>query len=503
MKKFYFLMLALMVGLVASATDFYLIGGPLGWELKNSAGKFTEKSEGVYTLKYEGTLSNGFKINDGTWDNPTYNFGGNGSKLVPGTPYAYGVGGSSSNIEMTENVANPTLTLDINAGTLLVEGEAQQAEYIYGIHGDIFGDSNWSTETFTLTNGKWVLANKTVNAGGFGIKIIDKANPKGQAGWINSANGATVTLDAAMPCVKEGEGSGVNWTIAAGTYTFTFDLEAMTLTVTEDGGDQPGPGPEVTPLYLVGANTGWTSTAANKMTAGADGNYTITLPKLNGDFKITTDIVDNTWDDNLTFSAQTALNLGQEYECKSGIPMMSNMSVAGLGATDVTVNFNINTKMIKVTGTPIAEVVTKYYIKGDFRDLSWPSVEMVQGADNLYHATIIPHVAECTFVVYKTNDDVEAGFYKGATAVVGATVTMVTDSQDNATVTLTPLHTYDFVFNPETLELTVDQTSGVADIEAADELPAVYYNLQGVRVANPENGLYLEVRGNNVRKVVK
>lgn len=501
MKKFYFLMLALMVGLAASATDYYLVGGFNNWTLKDASCKFSETAEsGIYTLKYNGTLSGDFKINDGSWSG-SVNFGSNGSMLVPGTPYSYSAG-SQSNIQMENNVENPTLTLNINAQTLLIEGQQVQAELKYGIHGEIFGDPKWSTENMTLTNGKWVLANQTVVAGDFGIKPMDKAT-SAQNGWINSANGATVTLDAAMPCVKEGEGSGVNWTIAAGTYTFTFDLEAMTLTVTEDGGDQPGPGPEVTPLYLVGANTGWTSTAANKMTAGADGNYTITLPKLNGDFKITTDIVDNTWDDNLTFSAQTALNLGQEYECESGVPMMSNMSVAGLGATDVTVNFNINTKMIKVTGTPIAEVVTKYYIKGDFRDLSWPSVEMVQGADNLYHATIIPHVAECTFVVYKTNDDVEAGFYKGATAVVGETVTLQNDKGGNATVTLTPLHTYDFVFNPETLELSVDQTSGVADIEAADELPTVYYNLQGVRVANPENGLYLEVRGNNVRKVVK
>ncbi len=35
-----------------------------------------------------------------------------------------------------------------------------------------------------------------------------------------------------------------------------------------------------------------------------------------------------------------------------------------------------------------------------------------------------------------------------------------------------------------------------------NDAPAVYYNLQGVRVANPENGLYIKVQGNKSTKVV-
>ncbi len=78
---------------------------------------------------------------------------------------------------------------------------------------------------------------------------------------------------------------------------------------------------------------------------------------------------------------------------------------------------------------------------------------------------------------------------------------MLNDQGGDATVTLNIGSTYLFAFEPETLALTVTMTSGVADIEAAEDVPAVYYNLQGVRVANPANGLFLEVRGNQVRKV--
>lgn len=46
--------------------------------------------------------------------------------------------------------------------------------------------------------------------------------------------------------------------------------------------------------------------------------------------------------------------------------------------------------------------------------------------------------------------------------------------------------------------------AGVEAVEAAEaDAPAVYYNLQGVRVANPENGLYIRVQGNKATKVIK
>jgi len=47
------------------------------------------------------------------------------------------------------------------------------------------------------------------------------------------------------------------------------------------------------------------------------------------------------------------------------------------------------------------------------------------------------------------------------------------------------------------------KSSGVAEIEVVDEdAPVIYYNMQGVRVANPENGLYIRVQGNKATKVL-
>ena len=47
----------------------------------------------------------------------------------------------------------------------------------------------------------------------------------------------------------------------------------------------------------------------------------------------------------------------------------------------------------------------------------------------------------------------------------------------------------------------VDGTTAIEDIEAADA-PVEYYNLQGIRVANPTSGLYIKRQGNKVTKVI-
>ncbi len=52
------------------------------------------------------------------------------------------------------------------------------------------------------------------------------------------------------------------------------------------------------------------------------------------------------------------------------------------------------------------------------------------------------------------------------------------------------------------ITVTLDKTVGVAGIEADENVAPVYYTLQGVRVENPSNGLYIVVRGNKATKQV-
>lgn len=54
----------------------------------------------------------------------------------------------------------------------------------------------------------------------------------------------------------------------------------------------------------------------------------------------------------------------------------------------------------------------------------------------------------------------------------------------------------------DNLKLYSGDPAGVAAIEAADEAAVEYYNLQGVRVANPENGIFIVKQGSKVTKKV-
>jgi hypothetical protein len=58
-----------------------------------------------------------------------------------------------------------------------------------------------------------------------------------------------------------------------------------------------------------------------------------------------------------------------------------------------------------------------------------------------------------------------------------------------------------WVYNKEiTIHYVGAHQSAIETIEAANDSEAIYYNLQGVQVKNPANGIYIVKRGNNVTK---
>lgn len=86
-----------------------------------------------------------------------------------------------------------------------------------------------------------------------------------------STSDATLTKDTPAPIAKLGNPKA--YTIDPGTYTLTVDFAKMTVTATT-GGDEPGPQPGTTDLYVIGNINGanWDVTAPVKMSY-ADGVY--------------------------------------------------------------------------------------------------------------------------------------------------------------------------------------------------------------------------------------
>ena len=56
------------------------------------------------------------------------------------------------------------------------------------------------------------------------------------------------------------------------------------------------------------------------------------------------------------------------------------------------------------------------------------------------------------------------------------------------------------VLNPTAKTITITTSTAVEGVEMEENVAPVYYNLQGVRVDAPANGLYIVVRGNKVAK---
>ena len=54
----------------------------------------------------------------------------------------------------------------------------------------------------------------------------------------------------------------------------------------------------------------------------------------------------------------------------------------------------------------------------------------------------------------------------------------------------------------EAKTITANVPSGIAGIEAENG-EAVYFNLQGVRVENPENGIFIRVQNGKAVKIAK
>lgn len=409
MKKIYLLLCAMFVAVAANAADYYLIGGFNGWSLSDPTCKFTDTGNGTYVLDYNGTLTSGFKINDGTWSNDAANFGGS-KILVPGETYQLTAAGNSGNIPLKDNIENPHIVLNPAAKTLLITGNAVEAKYIYGIHGLIFGTS-WETRNMTLTDGKWVLTAECV-AGEFGIMQRDEASGA-QTGWFSSPAPAAINESAlGKPLEVKSEG-GNNFTLAvSGNFTFVYDQEGGTLTVTSNG-DITVPTVEVPDdLYIVG-------------------------------------------------------NIGNDPEAQWSISDPLLMNKAGDVFTAKNVEF-----------AAAAEQQLAFFTFITVPGTDWGSVNQADRFGAESDGARIAIGTSSKVVAYQANINASGALsWSVAPGIYDVSVD----------------------FNAMTVTLTLP--AGVNDIESEDNSTAVYYNLQGIEVAEPTAGLYIEVRGSSVRKV--
>lgn len=182
------------------------------------------------------------------------------------------------------------------------------------------------------------------------------------------------------------------------------------------------------------------------------------------------------------------------------------MQVPSAGIYNIYVNLAAMTVLVKQTKEVVVELPAELYIVG--YDNNWnpetPTVIPMTETEGVYSAKL-------KFVSNKFKFS-EA---KGTWDEFNAKAICIANDQEvgldqpvelykySATDCITTVELdkeYEVEINLNDNTIRIKDASGVEGIEIDETVAAVYYNLQGVEVANPQNGLYIVKQGNKVSK---
>lgn len=519
-----------MLAITASAADVYLVGSEFGWGA-NADYQFTANPDGKYVLNMTQDLAGQIKIisvdgTNTTWYGYTGNVNENGTYTL----------NSQDNLGITGICQNATLTWDDTTHQLTINGTWAQNDYntVYLV-GQIDG-ADWNTDvtTYPLT-----LKEGTENVweGSYSFtssvsrfKLKAGHNIFGTGGQdINVVLGQeyTASLSGDAFCVGEGD------------YTFTYVLdknaEEGTLTVT---------GQVVYPetLYLAtDADGDWT--AATAFTKESNGIYTLKNVALNSNFFFTSIHQDpiTDWDpvdaNHYGPIVATAPAVGRLFDLAPNSNSFHYTNTSNL-KFDVTVNLNTNkAEFALAEGSELTPATgpEHVYVLGTVEGQEWSSdnpFELTKmentpagNADFGGEITLIDNKGQCAFAIVTTknsNWDIVNGqryYHPGNLDSMISTdlapnerehinLDGPADAQSDITPGKYYIHVY---FTPVTGNVPAYMTlkkivegdpTSVEGIEADNDVEAIYYNLQGIRVAEPTNGLYIRVKGDKVDKVI-
>lgn len=237
--------------------------------------------------------------------------------------------------------------------------------------------------------------------------------------------------------------------------------------------------------------------------------FKATIPSLTSGFKIVD--IDAGWGQQWSTSEQVVLDELMYLDARNGEenPDLANMEfpVTLLSVTDAVVTFDPTEGTLLITGTPV-NGYADLWVTGSFCDWAIPgegaSVQMDREG-GVYTASVdfgTPEEgANVEFKIagagwapqYVWPGDAEGVF-------TGEEVAISLAGNDIAT-TLTGVQKLVLDVDNMTLKVASEE-GGVEGVEVEEAVAPVYYNLQGVKVANPENGVYVVVRGAKVSKEV-
>ncbi len=263
---------------------------------------------------------------------------------------------------------------------------------------------------------------------------------------------------------------------------------------------------------MPGTYNGWS--LENNLFEEVDGVLTQKIAEIKGDFKVVkyTDEVKN-WD--ISWGAQNAgeiIELNKDVALKFGTNDNANLP-AGKVLKNVTVTIvpgADNALTIKFAPESIEDEQEAWYLVGE-APLEWnfnDNTIMTKAGDNVYTKTVAAATADkFTFKVDKNGawsncyilpEDVTAVELGKEYELVGPV-----DSQNNMHIAADWTNvTVTVTINGEKVKMVCTAGEGAIEAIDADNTPAIYFNLMGQRVANPENGVFVRVQNGKATKVI-
>ena len=266
-------------------------------------------------------------------------------------------------------------------------------------------------------------------------------------------------------------------------------------------------------VYLRGAHNGWGT--GNEWKFAQNGTtWTLEVPaaSITGEFKI----ADANWGTINLGGGGTNIQLGKEVSLSQN---GGNMKLGSKGDYSKLIFTVTNKTKLVVTGSNDEVVVTypeKVYLLGHIDGITaWApnsAVTVASIGEGVYKAvdvTIANSGDGYGYFAFAENKSANASDWDGlgtrygaasedALVEVGGEYKMVkgTNSWKLA------VGMYDLTLDLVNSKLFVSESTTAIDEVAADNAAVEYYNLQGVKVANPENGIFIKKQGNKVAKVV-
>lgn len=521
MKKGLLFAAAALISMSASAEDWYLVGANGSWNF-DSTTKLVEVETGVYEKTFDVLSTNGFQVS-------TANYGTQYSSHVQGMEfgkeYSLTNGGYQQEMSMAKEGKKVTVTYNATNKTFKAVAEEQSTvEMCYYIKGSVFGDS-WANHLMTNNEGKWEFTSSAVMSGELGL-FSAKVGTATQIDWIAGNGAQTLAAGSSVP-VKVG-GQNIKQT-ETGEFTYVFDPEAMTLSLVAKGGEVSYP----ETFYVIGNvnGKGWGPDNGIALTNEGEGVYTgknihigTEMGGAYGYFSFTEETAAS-WDTMGrrygALAADTDVVLGNAL----GLTYGENSYKVAEGDYDFTVNLADMT--VTLTASEVEVPVTLSATLPDTNKVAG-TVNWVEETeeDDAHLVIAIKTSEEKVAVTFAIPEGYDAMYYMNYSAMQGrkaAGADWMTESDalqggltkgnviEFASTATPELQLYGVLFGADgkvdptmyRVDATVeyDQTVAVEGIEV-EAAEAVYFNLQGVKVANPENGVFVKVVNGKASKVV-